>query len=69
MPPYYRRDRELDLDIERAYLRTAILSNRTSSLLTYPGNYYPYLPSYSYYGLLPPPYLYYGALPPYPYFY
>jgi len=68
MPPYYCRNRELDLDIERAYLRAALLSSRTLSsnlIPSYPFNYYPYLPPY-YYNALPP---YYGALPPYPYFY
>lgn len=68
MPPYYCRNRELDLDIERAYLRTALLSSRTLSsnlLPSYIFNY-PYFPQYPYYNALLP---YYGALPPYPYFY
>jgi hypothetical protein len=74
---YYSRDRELDLDIERAGLRLAQYSNNTalSLLPTYP--YYPsynYLTPYSYpyYGFPNRSFPYYGGYPygsPYPYLY
>jgi hypothetical protein len=66
---YYSGNRELDLDVERAALRVALLSN-SSTLPIYP--YYPsynYLPSYSYYGMLPPYFGTYPYGPPYPYLY
>jgi hypothetical protein len=53
---YYRRNTELDLDVERAALRVALLSNRTLLPI------YPYLPNYSYYNPLPS-YAYYGIPP------
>jgi hypothetical protein len=71
---YYSRNRELDLDIERAGLRLALLNNTTSSVYpSYP--YYPafnYLPSYPYYGFPNRSFPYYGGYPygqPYPYLY
>lgn len=70
---YYSRDRELDLDIERAGLRLALLNNTTSSVYpSYP--FYPsynYLPSYSYpyYGVLPPYFNGYPYVSRYPYLY
>lgn len=73
---YYTRNRELDLDIERAAVRSAMYSNRYLPSYAYlPG--YPYLPSYPYYGGIPPSSLpYYNGYPygspygsPYPYFY
>ena len=68
---YYTRNRELDLDIERAGLRLALLNNTTSSVLPiYPYlPAYSYLPSYPYYGVLPPYLGTYPYGPPYPYLY
>lgn len=69
---YYSRNRELDLDIERAGLRLAQLSNNTSLSLLPPYPYLPrysYLPSYPYYGVLPPYLSGYPYGPPYPYLY
>lgn len=73
---YCSRNRELDLDMERAALRVAILSNNSVPSLfpTYP--YYSPYPSYNYlsnnlyYGLLTntlPYFTGYPYVPPYPY--
>lgn len=70
---YYSRDRELDIDIERAGLRLALLNNTTSSVYpSYPFyTLYNYLPSYSYpyYGVLPQYFNGYPYVSRYPYLY
>ena len=76
-PRYYSRNRELDLDIERAGLRLAQYSNNTSLSLLPKYPYYPsynYLTPYSYpyYGFPNRSFPYYGGYPygqPYPYLY
>jgi hypothetical protein len=72
---YYSRNKELDLDIERAGLRLAQLSNNTSLSLLSPYPYYPaynFLPSYPYYGMPPSLFPFFGRYPygpSYPYLY